>query len=271
MKLIGKKITFNRVLKYFYRKIIKLLNKILPRKQCYICKKRFFNFNKYKLGAKSRSAFLKELDIIGSDVDNFGCPFCNSHDRERHLFMYFDKLNLWKLCKKRVLHIAPERNLYKRIKKLNPIEYTVGDIELGRFSYRDTMKKIDITNIPCKDGLYDLVIACHVLEHIRDYKKAFKEIFRVLKEGGIAILQTPYSSILKLNFEDPNICNDYLREKFYGEPNHYRVYGEQFFNELNETGLKPEIRSHNDFFSKKDVYYYGVNEKEPLMIFRKKK
>jgi len=93
------------------------------------------------------------------------------------------------------------------------------------------------------------------------------ELFRVLKPGGIAILQTPYSTVLKSNFEDENINNEALRLSFYAQKDHVRIFGhEQFLTDLAKTGFDLNIIKHNDCFSSDETSRYGVNEKEDLIM-----
>lgn len=46
-------------------------------------------------------------------------------------------------------------------------------------------------NLPFKDNFFDLVVSAWVLEHLKNPKKAFKEIYRILKPGGKVIFLTP--------------------------------------------------------------------------------
>lgn len=46
-------------------------------------------------------------------------------------------------------------------------------------------------NLPFEDGSFDLVYSSHVLEHIPDKEKALKEIYRVLKKGGLHFCVVP--------------------------------------------------------------------------------
>jgi predicted SAM-dependent methyltransferase len=214
------------------------INKIGNKHKCYICGRTFSYFARYRKGSASIPPFVKELRLIGSDVDNHKCIFCNSHDRERHLYMFFDKLNLWEdFTNAVILHIAPERNLPSKIIQMKPNKYIMGDL----YSKNDQIKKIDATNIDFSDGYFDFVLCNHVFEHIINDNLAMKEIFRVLKEGGKAILQTPFSSILRNSFEDANINSEELRLRFYGETSHCRVYGYDFFDKLERVGFKLNI------------------------------
>ena len=45
-------------------------------------------------------------------------------------------------------------------------------------------EQIDAQSIPCPDQTFDAVIACHMLYHVPDRKKALSEIRRVLKADG---------------------------------------------------------------------------------------
>ncbi len=51
--------------------------------------------------------------------------------------------------------------------------------------------KVSSTNLPFKDGSFDVAISSHVVEHVPGQKKHIKELARVLKGGGVAYLATP--------------------------------------------------------------------------------
>ncbi len=50
--------------------------------------------------------------------------------------------------------------------------------------------------IPCKNGMFDLVLSTQVLEHVDLWEEAILEFHRVLKTGGLGIVTIPMSSIL---------------------------------------------------------------------------
>ncbi|MBK8443058.1 MAG: methyltransferase domain-containing protein [Sphingobacteriales bacterium] len=236
-------------------------------RQCYICKEHIDSFTKTKGGSESRSSYLTHLNMIGSDRDNFGCPICKCHDRERHLYMFFDKLALWKYFdNNKVLHFAPETHLKKDIKLRQPEIYIQADL----MPQNSEIQKIDITSIPYSKNYFDIIICNHVLEHVPDYMKALAEIYRVLNKNGIAILQTPLSRLLKSNFSDENINTDDLRLFFYGQEDHCRIFSEEsFYNDIIKTGFKLEISKHSEMFTDELAYKYGVNKKEDLILARK--
>lgn len=240
-----------------------LINKQGRRKKCYICQSTFDHFLKFKNGLKDVPEFMKKLQMVGSDVENFKCPVCGSTDRERHIFMFFDKTGIWdRMAGFDILHMAPEVKLSEKISSLNPIRHIKGDL----FPSDESIRKIDITQIPFPDNSFDLVLCNHVLEHIPDVLQAAKEIYRVLKPKGIAILQTPYSKLLKSNFEEENIRTEAERFFFYGQEDHVRIFSEkQFFLLLTAAGFKLEILKHSDLFSDKESFYFGVNKEEDLI------
>lgn len=243
-------------------------NKKGSKHKCNICGNTFNTFIKYHGGNKNIPDFRKRLNLVDSDRDNFGCPYCPAYDRERHLFLFFDKLNFWKkFPSSRILHFAPEKNLSEKIKSFNPSQYIKAD-----FAPREKdVKRIDATDIPFSNESFDMVICNHVLEHIPQYLKAIEEIHRVLKPNGIAILQTPYSKVLKRNFEDENLNTDEQRLFFYGEKDHFRIFSEEnFFNDLQQAGFELDIKKNKDFFPKEFSFYYGVNLNEDLIQVRKK-
>ena len=110
----------------------------------------------------------------------------------------------------------------------------------------------------------------HILGHIPDYYRALSEFYRVLKPGNAAILQTPYSKILKNNFEDENLDTDELRLVFYGEKEHVRIFGEyQFLKSIENAGFNLQIKKHKEFYDGHVAHIYGVNEKEDLILVMK--
>ncbi len=257
----------NNLLEPPYKSFVKYFNSLAGDRVCYLCKKRFRSFKKYRGGHKNKSDFSKLIQAVGSDIDNFECMYCGCHDRIRHLFMYFDKLKLWETMRgDKILHFAPEPHLQEMIVKYRPSKYIKGDL----YPYSKDQIKIDITNIQFKNNTFDFVIANHVLEHIPNYMKAIKELHRVLKPGGVAILQTPYSDSLKYNFELSTIDSGLLRLKYYGQEDHVRYFsGQQLLMSIEKVGFKSKIKRHLELFDERSAYKYGVNLKEDLIMFEK--
>lgn len=237
-----------------------------PKMYCCICKSSVDRFHPYRGGWKEMPPLLTALNCIGSDVDNFSCPTCGAHDRERHLFLYLDSVGIWKgLPGFAVLHFAPEKRLSKLIVDAAPKRYVRADL----YPTDRSIEKVDMLNMPYPSESFDLVMANHVLEHVDDDRKALSEIRRVLKPRGIAILQTPFAAKLRATFSDAGIDDDAGRLQAYGQEDHVRLYGADIFERFAESGLLPDIQTHGVALAAVDPVRYGVNEAEPLFLYRR--
>ncbi|MGI9237136.1 MAG: class I SAM-dependent methyltransferase [Woeseiaceae bacterium] len=206
------------------------------------------------------------LDTVGSNVDDFGCPNCNCHDRERHLVLYLRALDLFaKFRGAAILHFAPEHQLSKLIDNLGPAIYIKGDL----YPTSDSIQTIDMLAIDYPSGSFDFVIANHVLEHVDDDALALAELRRVLKIGGFAILQTPFSNRLTKTFSDPGIDSDSARYQAYGQEDHVRLYGKDIFGRIESAGFKSWVSMHQDKLVDFDSQTHGVNIEEPLFLFER--
>ncbi len=232
---------------------------------CYLCKQDLLQLVPYRGGWASFHPFLRDVRVVGSDVDNFNCPLCRCNDRERHLHMYFDALDLWPLARGRVLHVAPERALARSLTALPPVEYVKADL----MPTAPDVVRMDVTRIQFGDDHFDLVLCNHVLEHVSDDALALSELFRVLKPGGIAILQTPFSRLLARTFCDAGIDTDELRAKLYGQEDHVRLYGRDLFERIAAAGFGLELKPHAEVLPHLDPARYGVNGNEELIMARK--
>ena len=237
-------------------------------RQCYVCKRTFRRFTKHRGGKAKQTQYKKLLQMVGSDLDNYRCMYCRSNDRERHLCMYFDKLNLWEhISGGNVLHIAPEIHFGDKVKDAQPKELVRGDITPD--PSRDVIA-VDVTRIQFEDDHFDMIICNHVLEHVPAIEVAMNELFRVAKPGAVLILQTPVSRFLSSNFYDASITSEAHRKFFYGQEDHVRIFSEaRFYEALENTGFELDVRKNSDCFSDAESRRYGINAKENLMMVRK--
>lgn len=236
-------------------------------KKCNICGSTIKKFYAYNGGSSNLSEFIKKMKVVGSDVDNFGCPKCNSHDRERHLLLYLEKTNLLKgRDGLRILHFAPENAILPYLSNFNPEIHILADI----YTKDERYQRIDIEKIPYSNDTFDLIIANHVLEHVTDPISALTEINRVLCDEGFAILQTPYSELIENTFQDNGINSNIDRLFFYGDENHARLFGRNIFS-LYGNYLSSNVLQHKDLFGDGIAEAFGVNQREPFFLYRKKK
>lgn len=233
---------------------------------CVVCNRRVGRFLPYRGGWQAAPALMAELDVVGSDLDSFGCPRCGAHDRERHLILYMREVGLMeRLGRMDVLHFAPETHLSRLIERASPRSYRKGDL----YPIAPDVERIDLLAIPCAAERFDLVIANHVLEHVADDLAAVREIRRVLRPGGHAILQTPYSAKLHHTWSDPGIDTDGARLQAYGQEDHVRLFGRDIFDRFASAGLLACGGTHEALLADCDSLRYGVNPREPLFLFQR--
>jgi len=234
------------------------------KRTCNVCGHSFNSFIPWR---SSVSDVVGKYKIIGSDLQNYGCFFCGANDRLRHLYLYFDNLGFWaEFDNKNILHIAPEKQLYDvLISKAKT--YVAGD--LFPDSNNKFIQKTDVTNLYFENESFDLIICNHVLEHVPDDIIAMEELYRVLKKGGKAILQTPYSEEIFESYEDKSIKDEKGRLENFGQEDHVRIYGLDFFEKLKSVGFNLNIVHHFDLFNDEDSYKYGINPREDLIMVSK--
>ncbi|WP_164483730.1 MULTISPECIES: bifunctional 2-polyprenyl-6-hydroxyphenol methylase/3-demethylubiquinol 3-O-methyltransferase UbiG [unclassified Polaromonas] len=234
--------------------------------RCSICERRVRRFLPYRNGLADVPPLIRELAVVGSDVENFACPACGCHDRERHLLMYLEASGLLsQMRQKKILHFAPEFHLQKFIRAAEPLEYIQGDL----YPTQPEIQQIDLQAVHYPENHFDFVLANHVLEHVQDDRRALAEIHRILRPNGHAILQTPYSSVLAQTFEDPGIQTSQACLHAYGQEDHRRLYGKDIFQRFEACGLRSLKKVHSQLLSEVDDVRSGVNPVEPFFVFQK--
>jgi len=238
------------------------LNSLFSHK-CLICGNYFDEFVPYKVPV---SDYLKDLQVIGSDVKNFACPYCGSIDRERHLILFIENLKIGRKLfeNKDVLHFAPEKYFTQYIDTHRPRKHVLADL----YPTSINIQKVDVMNIYFPSGSFDTIIMNHVLEHVENPDKALQELSRVLRKGGYAILQTPYSEKLDKTFSSEDIKSDKERLKYYGQADHLRVFGKDLF-QLIQKYFELNLVKSQELFTDTLAEKYGFNNKEPLFLCRK--
>jgi SAM-dependent methyltransferase len=162
------------------------------------------------------------------------------------------------------MHVAPEQCFYKRFKQLDHIEYITADLESPIADYH-----FDLHEIPFEGNSFDMILCNHVLEHVTDDRRVLSEFLRVLRPGGFAILQVPLEPLRESTFEDPSITDPRLREKYFGQKDHVRVYGRDYSVRLRECGFVVEERPVSVFFDTAMIERYRLAPDETLFIASK--
>jgi SAM-dependent methyltransferase len=200
-------------------------------------------------------------DVIAGYGENVFCPACLSKNRERLVKDILE--NYLQVEKKNILHFSPEKHLFRYLQPLSNV--TTVDIFPG--FYKSIDKKImpgDATALSFPDDQFDLVIGNHILEHIPDDHKAMKEIYRVLRHGGVAILQCPWSASLSHTIEDPAISNADKQAELYGQSDHVRIYTlTDYVERLRGAGFSVKIIPYSELLRFRK---HATQEREPVVL-----
>ncbi len=197
----------------------------------------------------------------GKQRDNVLSPSTLSLERHRLLWLYLQNETNFFTQPAKVLHFAPEQAFYKRFKKLSHLDYTTTDLNSPLADI-----KADICNLPFKDNTYDIIFCNHVLEHIPDDTKAMQELYRVLKPSGMAILQIPQDLRREHTFEDDSITDPKERAEIFGQYDHVRVYGRDYFEKLRSIGFKVEEVDYTQSIPEAEVTKYCLAPGEILPV-----
>tara|TARA_B110000211_G_scaffold47323_1_gene50966 strand:- start:158 stop:922 length:765 start_codon:yes stop_codon:yes gene_type:complete len=191
-------------------------------------------------------------------------PSTFSLERHRLLWLYLKNETGFFDKKIKLLHFAPEQAFYKRFKKLSNIQYDTIDINSPLAKI-----KADICDLPIKDNTYDFILCNHVLEHILDDNKAISELYRVLKKDGVGIFQVPIDMKKEFTFQDDSITDKKERNKIFGQYDHVRVYGKDYFTKLKNAGFKVEEVDYTKNLSKDEIYRFSIVNGEIIPVCTK--
>lgn len=174
----------------------------------------------------------------GTQRNNVLSPSTLSLERHRLLWLYLKNetpflKSTQNNIKYKMLHFAPEQAFYKRFKKMEHLDYVTTDLNSPLADV-----KADICNLPFESNTFDIILCNHVLEHIPDDTKAMQELYRVMKPGGMGIFQIPQDLSREETFEDDSITDKKERAKIFGQYDHVRVYGLDYFDKLRAIGFK---------------------------------
>lgn len=188
------------------------------------------------------------------------CPGTLSLERHRLLWLYLERETRFLEQSLKVLHLAPEQVLYKKFKSFEHWDYTTADLHSPLAKV-----KADICALPFNENTYDLILCNHVLEHIPDDLKAMSELHRVLKKGGTLIAQVPLEEKREKTFEDNSILDKKERTKVFGQYDHVRIYGKDFYSFLDQVGFKSKAIPYASSLSDEEFTRYSL-QKDPIPL-----
>ncbi len=213
--------------------------------ECPVCDHSFRTFLPY--GVKGR--------------DNALCPSCLSLERHRLLWLYLKNETDFFTASYKVLHIAPEQCFLKRFRNLENLDYTTADLESPIADIH-----FDLHSIPLADDQFDFFICNHVLEHVEDDIKVVKEVLRILKPKGKAIMQVPLDYTRQRTYEDASITSPSDREKHFGQKDHLRIYGLDFPERLRKAGFQVEEIAYPLRLGNEKINKYRLPKEEIIYL-----
>lgn len=200
----------------------------------------------------------------GHQRNNVLSPSTLSLERHRLLWLYLTNETDFFTAPHKVLHFAPEQAFYKRFRNQANLQYTTTDLNSPLADV-----KADICDLPFKDNEFDFILCNHVLEHIPDDTKAMQELYRILQPGGTAILQIPQDLKRETTFEDNGITDPKERQRIFGQYDHVRVYGRDYFEKLRSIGFSVTEEDYTKKLPPGEVERYCLAKGEIIPVCHK--
>lgn len=193
------------------------------------------------------------------------CPACGSLERHRLLYLYLrQKTNLFK-NQLSVLHFSPEKGLSAALRAQKNLTYATSWYEPDRAADFH----LDLTDLALPDESWDVIIAYHILEHITEDRKGMREMYRVMKPGGWAVVQVPVREEPD-SFEDPSVVSKKERHEKFGQYDHVRYYGwKDFADRLADAGFEVNIERFGRELSDDQVREFALDRDERIYVLRK--
>lgn len=201
--------------------------------------------------------FRKFLKFGYNPRPNAQCPRCGSVERHRLLWLYLNNRTDFFTASLQVLDISPRDFLQREFRARPNLDYVSIDLEP-----HVAMLKMDVMDLKFPDYCFDCVICYHVLEHVHDDLKAMREIFRVLKTHGWAIVQVPILGQKTIEGKDINSPEE--RARLFGQPDHFRQYGLDYKERLQSVGFTVKVDNYVKSLGIDAVNRYRLNENEDI-------
>ena len=200
----------------------------------------------------------------GSPRANVLSPSTLSLERHRLLWLYLTRETDFFSKPLKVLHVAPEQAFYKRFKNQKNLTYITTDLYSPLADV-----KADLCALPFEDDSFDVIFCNHVLEHIPDDTQAMCELYRVMKKGGWGIFQVPQDINRAHTFEDDTITDPAERTRIFGQYDHVRVYGLDYFDRLRQVGFEVEEITYSTHFTAEEIERSRIVPQEILPLCKK--
>lgn len=191
------------------------------------------------------------------------CPTCGSLMRHRALLLLVrDRVRIADRGGS-VVHIGPGPAVGNWLRRQESVDYVAVDLDSPIADVQ-----ADACDLPFEDETFDFAICVHTLEHIPDDRQAIREMYRVLKVGGTAVMQVPPSD-LEVTREDPSITDPVERERLFGQYDHVRLCGDDYPARIAEAGFEVERIDMVQSIDPELRRRYGLRTGEPFDLCKK--
>ncbi len=197
----------------------------------------------------------------GRQRPNALAPASLSLERHRLLWLYLQRDSDFFTKPQRMLHVAPEQCFLDLFRRQENLDYTTADLDSPIADVQ-----MDIHDIPYEDAHFDVIFCNHVLEHVQDDRQCMRELCRVLKPGGLAIMQVPFEPGREETDEDPSITDPEERIRRFGQYDHVRVYGRDYPERLREAGFQVTPVNYSETLPAEEFRRYALMPGEVLYV-----
>jgi SAM-dependent methyltransferase len=183
------------------------------------------------------------------------CIWCSSLERHRLVWLYFQrKTNILDGATKRMLHVAPEKCFERRLRRTFGSKYVTADLRQSGVNLCTNVMELALP-----DNRFDVVYCSHVLEEVPDDRRAMRELRRVLRGDGLAVLLVPLSGNER-TLEDPSIISGADKKRMYGQDYNLRFYGADYPDRLREAGFAVERFLIGDLANEREARQMGLSD-----------
>lgn len=176
------------------------------------------------------------------------CPICGCKSTHRRNWLTMSELIRVNNAPIKLLHVAPEPGIALLLSREKKVDYVSGDIRpgVGQLTF-------DICDIPFEEDTFDFIYCCHVLMMLKNDQPAMGELFRVLKKGGLALIENPVAEN-QMTIE-PATASERMRQ--FNDENIMRLYGNDYRKRLESSGFTVtniNINSTSKDFNRMELY-----------------
>jgi SAM-dependent methyltransferase len=191
------------------------------------------------------------------------CPNCRALQRHRVLWLYLVRELSILSCSYRVLHVAPERAIRRRLSSAPNLTYATTDLGMAEAAVHS-----ELSRLPFEDACFDVVICSHVLEHVEQDRESMVEMHRVLAPTGQALVMVPVHPRLSETYEDPSITDPDARKRAFGHAGHVRYYGADVTTRLEQAGFSVEPIDYVDHLPAGEAEHIRASRGELIYVCR---